>query len=105
MLGQRDLATFTVDSIIETLRHDGYRDTLEEKVQEALDNYFDTRHGTAEGNQDYIHDDMMSRSLQNSTKIERDEKMRGYWLIGTSALSEQHIAGIRITARSTDCLL
>ena len=38
----------------------------------------------------------MSLSLQNSTKIAYDEKMRGEWLIRTSSLSEQEIAGIRI---------
>ena len=38
----------------------------------------------------------MSQPLQNSTKIALDEKIRRYWLVRTSALSEQEIAGIRI---------
>ena len=45
---------------------------------------------------------MKSLSLQNSTRIALDEKMRDYWLIQTSALSEQEIAGIpTVTERST----
>ena len=44
----------------------------------------------------------MSLPLQNSTKIALDEKMRGHWLVRTSALLEQEITGIRIvTDRST----
>ena len=39
-----------------------------------------------------------SLSLQNSTKIALDEKMRRYWLLRTLALTGQEIAGIRITA-------
>ena len=38
----------------------------------------------------------MSLSLQNSTKVALDGKMRGYWLFRTSASSEQEIGGIRI---------
>ena len=38
LLGQGDRANFTVENIIETLRLNGYRDTVEEKCQEALDN-------------------------------------------------------------------
>ena len=38
MLGQGDLADFTVDNIITTLRNSGYGNTPEEKCQEALDN-------------------------------------------------------------------
>ena len=39
---------------------------------------------------------MMSLSLKNSAKIALDQKIRGDWLIRTSALSEREIAGIRI---------
>ena len=47
--------------------------------------------------QDYVNrEEMMSLSLQNSTKNALDEKMYGYLLFRTSALSEQEIAGIRI---------
>ena len=40
----------------------------------------------------------MSLSLQISTEIAQDEKLRGDWLNRTSALSEQGIAGIRTVA-------
>ena len=50
---------------------------------------------------DYINrEEIMSLSLQNSTKIAIDEKICGYWLIRASALSEQEIAGIRIAGLS-----
>ena len=39
-LGQGDFADSIVDSINETLRNNGCRDTLEEKGRAALDNYF-----------------------------------------------------------------
>ena len=71
-------------NVIETLRNNGYGDTLEVKGQEALDNYFDMRQGAAEAIQDYINrEEMMSLSLQSSTKSALDEKMRGYWMIRT----------------------
>ena len=95
LLDQGDLANFTVDSIIETLSNNGYGDTLQEKGQVVLDNYFDMRLGKAEAIQDKINrEEMMSVSLQHLTKIALDEKMRGYWLICTLALSEPEIAGI-----------
>ena len=43
----------------------------------------------------------MSLSLQNSTKIALDEKMRGCWLTRTSALSEKEIAGVRIVTEGS----
>ena len=43
LLDQGDLVNFSVDNIIDTLRNNGYGDTLAEKGQEALDNYFDMR--------------------------------------------------------------
>ena len=43
MLWQGDLADFTVDNIITTLRNTGYGNTPEEKGQEALDYYFEMR--------------------------------------------------------------
>ena len=39
---------------------------------------------------------MMSILLQNEANTALDEKMRGYWLIGTSALTEQEISGVRV---------
>ena len=47
----------------------------------ALDNNFDVRQGKAEAIQDYVNgEDMMSLSLQNSSKIALDEKIRAKWL-------------------------
>ena len=76
---------------------------LEEKGEDALDKDFDTRQGKAEAFQDHINrEEMMSLSLQNSTEVALDEKMRGQWLMRTSALSEEEIAGIRtVTEGST----
>ena len=86
---------FTVDNNIETLRNNGYDNTLEEKGQEALENHFDMRQGKAI--QDYINrEELMSLSLQRSTRVALDEKIRVHWLIRTSVSSEQEIAGIRI---------
>ena len=102
LLGHGNPANFTVDYIIETLRNNGYGDTLEEENQEALDNNFDTRQGKAEANQDHVNrKEMMPLSRQNSTKIAPDENMHGYWLIRASALSEQQIAGIRIVTEGS----
>ena len=78
--------------MIETTRNNGYGDTLEEKGQEALDNYFDMRQ--AEAVQDCINlEEMVSLSLRNSTKTALDEKLLGYWQIRTSALSESSLTG------------
>ena len=65
LLGQGDLANFTVEKTSSTtLRNNGYGDTLEEKGQEALDNYFDVRQGKAEAIQDYVNrEEIMSLSL------------------------------------------
>ena len=99
-LGQGDLVNFTVGNIVQTLKDNGDRETSEEKGQEALDNCLDLRQGNAESIQDYIsREEMMSLSLQNSTQVALDEKMRGYWLVRTSALTEQEIAGIRSISR------
>ena len=60
------------------------------------------RQGKAGSIQGYINrEEMMSLSLQNSTKIALDEKMRGVWLIRTSAPSEQEIARIRIVTEGS----
>ena len=44
---------FTVDNIIQCLKDNGYGELPEELGQEALDNYFDMRQGTAESILDY----------------------------------------------------
>ena len=101
LLGQGDLANFAVRT---TSRRSEkcYGDTFEEQAQQALDNHFDMRQGRAEAFQAYINrEEMMSLSVQNSTKIALDETMRGYWLIRTSAFSEQEITGIRIVTEGS----
>ena len=86
-----------MDNIVQTLKDDGYGDTPEEKCQEALDNYSDTRRGKAEAIQDYINcEEMNSLSLWNSTQTALDEKMR------TSALSQ---ASESSQTDALDCLL
>ena len=71
-----------------------------------LDNCFDMRQGEAETTQDCINcEDIRALPLQNSTKTALDEKMRGYWLFRTSALSEQEIAGIRIVTEGSTGLV
>ena len=53
---------------------------LERRGQEALDNHFDARQGKAEAIQDHVNgEDMMSLSLQNSSNIALDEKIRAKW--------------------------
>ena len=61
LLGQGRQRIFAVDNIIETLRNNGYGDTLEEQGQEALDNYFILRQGEAEAIQEYINREDMRR--------------------------------------------
>ena len=64
-----------MDNNIEALSNNGYENTLEEKGREALDNHFDMRQGKAI--QDYINrEEMMSLSLQRSTRVALDEKIR-----------------------------
>ena len=75
---------------------------FEVKGHEPLGNFFDMRQCKVEAIQDHINrEEMMSLPLQNSTMIALDEKMHGYWLIRTSSLSEQDIAGIRIVTEGT----
>ena len=57
--------------------------------KKALDNYFDTRQGKAESIQDYIfREEILTVALQKDTAIDLDEKIRGYWLMRTSNLTE-----------------
>ena len=47
-LGTQDVAQFTVDTIIQCLKDNGYGELPEELGQEALDNNFDMRQGKAD---------------------------------------------------------
>ena len=96
-LGTQDVAQFTVDNIIKCLKDTGYGELPEELGQEALDNYFDMRQGKAESIQDYIiREEILTVALQKDTAIDLDEKIRGYWLMRTSNLTEREISGIKI---------
>ena len=96
-LGTQDVAQFTVDNIIECLKDNGYGELPEKLGQEALDNYFDMRQGKAESIQDYIfREEILTVALQKDTAIDLDEKIRGYWLMRTSNLTEREISGIKI---------
>ena len=96
-LGTQDVAQFTVDNIIKCLKDNGYGELLEELGQEALDNYFDMRQGKAESIQDYIfRGEILTVALQKDTAIDLDEKIRGYWLMRTSNLTERELSGIKI---------
>ena len=96
-LGTQDVAQFTVDNIIKCLKDNGYGELPEELGQEALDNYFDMRQGKAESIQDYIfREEILIVALQKDTAIDLDEKIRGYWLMRTSNLTDREISGIKI---------
>ena len=96
-LGTQDVAQFTVDNIIKCLKDNGYGELPEELGQEALDNYFDLRQGKAESKQDYIiRQEILTVALQKDTAIDLDEKIRGYWLMRTSNLTEREISGMKI---------
>ena len=96
-LGTQDVAQFTVDNIIKCLKDNGYGQLREELVQEALDNYFDMRQGKAESILDDIfREEILIVALKKDTAIDRDEKIRGYWLMRTSNLTEREISGIKI---------
>ena len=63
----------------------------------ALDNYFDMRQGKAESILDYIfREEILTVALKKDTAIDLDEKIRGYWLVRTSNLTERKISGIKI---------
>ena len=96
-LGTQDVAQFTVDNIIQSLKDNGCGELLEELGQDALDNYFDMRQGKAESIQDYIfREEILTVALQKDTAIDLDEKIRGYWLMRTSNLTERVFCGINI---------
>ena len=78
-------------NIIQCLKDNGYGELPEELGQEALDNYFDMRQGN------YIfREEILTVALQKDTAIDLDEKIRGYWLMRTSNLTEREISGIKI---------
>ena len=96
-LGTQDVAQFTVDNIIQCLRDNGHGELPEELGQEALGNYFDMRQGKAESILDYIFlEEILTVALKKDTAIDLDEKIRGYWLMRTSNLTEREISGIEI---------
>ena len=96
-LGTIDLSQFTVDNIIQCPQDNGYGELPEELGQEALDNYFDMRQGKAESIQDYIfREKILTVALKKGTAIDLDEKIRGYWLMRTSNLTDREISGIKI---------
>ena len=96
-LGTQDVSQFTVDNIIQCLKDSGYRELPEELGQEALDNYFDMRQGKAESILHYIfREEVLTLALKKDTAIDLDEKIRRYWLMRTSNLTEREISGIKI---------
>ena len=96
-LGTQDVAQFTVDNIIQCLKDNGYGELPEELGQEALDNYFDTRQGKAESIPDHIfREEIHTVALKKDTATDLDEKVRGYWLMRTSNLTEREISRIKI---------
>ena len=96
-LGTQDVSQFTVDNIIQCLKDDGYGELPEELGLEALDNYFDMLQGKAESIQDYIfREEVLTVALKKDTAIDLDEKIRGYWLMRTSNLTDREVSGIKI---------
>ena len=55
------------------------------------------RQGKVENIRDYIfREEILTVALQKDTAIDLDEKIRGYWLVRTSILTEREISGIKI---------
>ena len=99
-LGTQDVSKFTVDNIIQCLKDNGFGEPLEELGQEALDNYFDMRQGKAESILDHIfRGEILTVALKKDTATDLDEKIRGYWLMRTSNLTEREVSGIKIITR------
>ena len=96
-LGTQDVSQFAEDNIIQCLKDNGYGELPEELGQEALDNYFDMRQGKAESILDYFFgEEILTVALKTDTALDLDEKIRGYWLMRTSNLTEREISGIKI---------
>ena len=89
-----------MDNIIQCLDDNGCGELPEELGQEALDNYFDMRQGKAENIQDYIfREEILTFALKKDTAVDLDEKIRGYWLMRTSNLTEREISESRSSLR------
>ena len=96
-LGTQDVSQFTRDNIIQCPTDDGYGELPEDLGQQALDNYFDMRQGKAESILDYIfREEILTVAVKKDTAIHLDEKIRGYWLMRTSNLTEREISGLKI---------
>ena len=96
----QELSQFTVDTFIQCLRDNGYGELPEELGHEALDNYFDMRQGKAESIQDYIfREEILTVALKKDTAIDLDEKIRGFWLMRTSNLTDPKVSGIKIVTQ------
>ena len=55
------------------------------------------RQGKAESIQDYIfREEILTVALKKDTAIDLDEKIRGYWLMRTSNLTDREVSGIKI---------
>ena len=92
----QDASQFTVNSIIQCLEDNGYGELQEELGQEALGTYFHMRQGKAESIQDYIfREEILTVALKKDTAIDL-EKIRGYWLMRTSNLTDREVTGIKI---------
>ena len=87
------------------LKDNGYGELPKELGQEALDYFFDMRQGKAESIQDYIfREEILTVSLQKDTAIDLDEKIRGYWLMRTSNLTEREILESRSSTQGQGIL-
>ena len=95
-LGTQDVAQFTVDNIIQCLKDNGHGELPEELGQEALDNYFDMRQDKAESIQDYIFFVKKLLPCRRTQPLISMKKIRGYWLMRTSNLTEREFFGIKI---------
>ena len=85
-LGTQDVAQITVDNILQCLRDNGYGELPEELGQEASESILD-----------YIfREEILTVALKKDTATDLDEKIRGYWLMRTSNLTEREISGIKI---------
>ena len=79
-----------LDNIIQCLGYNGYGELPEELGQEM-------RQGKAESIVDCIvREEILSVALKKDTAIDLDEKIRGYWLMRTSNLTEREFSGIKI---------
>ena len=101
-LGTQDVSQFTVDNIIQCFKDKGYGELLVELGQEALDNYFDMRQGKAESILDYtFREEIIIVALEKGTASDLDEKIRGYWLMRTSNLTEREISQLAQVKKAT----